>query len=43
MHKTSRDRLVANLFLAIPVVAVLVVIRRAQSSEPNGAQNGSTP
>lgn len=30
--QTSRDRLALNLFIAIPVIALLVVIRRAQAS-----------
>lgn len=29
---TGRDRLALNLFIAIPVLAVLVLIHRAQSS-----------
>ncbi len=32
--QTSRDRLALNFFIVIPVIAALVLIRRAQSTTP---------
>lgn len=42
--QTSRDRLVANFFIAIPVIAALAMIRYFQGpSKPNDASSPALP
>lgn len=41
--QTSRDRLAFNLFIAIPVAAVLILIHRAQSGSAPAAAGKTTP
>lgn len=38
--QTSRDRLVLNALIALPVIALLLVIRRAQSGSGAGGRGG---